>query len=264
MNSAWKAIVTTSYRPHPALVRRAEQLSRRIGAAYADRGGFSVGKLRARYGAGDVLVVKERGLEWHPGNGKEPFFFHPGMSLIRAKRLAQGQKDPMLEAAGFVRGDDVIDCTAGLGSDAIVFSFAGGPESQVTALESEFPLYLIVSTGLNEYESGWPEFTGAMRRVKMVHSDHTAHLSSLPDRSVDIVYFDPMFRAPVHDSAGIAPLRPLANAGALSEGAIAEACRVARKSVVLKERGDSGEWSRFGFTVVSKPNAPVAYGVIRI
>lgn len=258
------AIVTTPLKPSAVLEASAIGVSRRLGAEYIARNGASIVKLRDRLGGRSIIIVGMKGLEWHPANGGEPFFFHPGMSLVRSKRLAEGQRDAMLTACGFTPGDSVLDCTAGLGSDSIVFSFAGGTSTQVTALESELPLYFIVSAGLQEYVSDWPAFTDAMRRIQTKHTDHTAYLQALPDRSVDIVYFDPMFRTPVQASSGISPLRSLANANTLSEEAVAQARRVARKTVVLKERGSAEEWQRFGFSVVSKPGAPVAYGVIRI
>jgi len=256
-------VVTTPYRPSPAVAARAERTAAALGARYVERRGLSVAKLRERHGAA-VVVVGAASLEWHPAEGGAPFFFHPGMSLVRAKRLAEGRGDVMLEASAFAPGDSVVDCTAGLCSDSIVFSFAGGPDTRVTAAESEFPLYFVVSRGLAEYESGWEPFDRAMRRVGLAYADHLTLLRTLPDKSEDIVYFDPMFRDPVRASTGISPLRSLANEAAVTEEAIEEARRVARKSVVLKERGHAEEWARFGFDVVSKPNAPVAYGVIRI
>jgi len=257
-------IVTTTYKPSREIEARARETAVELGGTYAPRGGASMRKLRDRYPGASVVVIGPNTLEWHPEDGGEPFFFHPGMSLVRAKRLAAGGRDSMLEASGFAPGDAVVDCTAGLGSDAVLFSFAGGPNSRVVALESELPLHFVVSRGLRSYESGWPAFDEAMRRVEPVRADHADYLGSLPDRSVDVVYFDPMFGDPVRASSGIAPLRAFANAAPVSEEAIAEARRVARKTVVMKERGDAEVWRRFGFTVEAKPNAPVAYGVIRI
>lgn len=257
-------LVTTTYDTSEETRARALEAAAELGAEYLPRGRTSLARLKKQYPGADFVVAGRTTLEWHPAGGKEPFFFHPGMSLIRAKRLSAGNSDPMLECSGFVPGDSVIDATAGLGADAIVFSFAGGAESRITAVESETPLHFIVSRGLREYESGWDSFDQAMRRVAAVRSDHSSYLRTLPDRSVDIVYFDPMFRDPVLASRGIAPLRELANDSPLSREAIDEALRVARKSVVLKERSDSGVFRQYGFTVASNPKASIAYGVIHI
>jgi len=257
-------LVTTTYDTSAETRSRAQAAAAELGAELVSRDRESLAKLKRRYPDADFVVVGRTTLEWHPAGGREPFFFHPGMSWLRAKRLAAGERDPMLECAGFRPGDAVIDATAGLGADAIVFSFAGGEATRVTAVESETALHFIVSRGLREYESGWDEFDRAMRRVETVRSDHVAFLRTLPDRSADIVYFDPMFREPVLASRAMAPLRLLANRAPLAEEAVAEALRVARKSVVLKERAGSDLFKRFGFTVASNPNSTIAYGVIRL
>lgn len=258
-----RILVTTTYDPSPRIVARAEAAAVELGAAFAPRRRSSIARLRKEAGGGfDIVVAGANGFEWHNAAGEEPFFFHPGMSLVRAKRLAAGGADAMLRAAGFAAGDAVLDCTAGLCADAILFSFAGGPSSRVTALESEEPLHFIVKHGLREYAVGWEPFDDAMRRVEPRQDNHAEYLLSLPDDAYDIVYFDPMFREPERASSGLSPLRTFANAGAIRAETVAEARRVARKAVVLKERGASKEWERLGFRLVTKPNAAVGYGVI--
>lgn len=257
-------IVTTPYNVTAALEAEARSLAEAYNGEYIPRERSSLARLRRRYPGRPIIVAGANGLEWHSPDGEEPFFFHPSMSLVRAKRLAAGERDAMLDAAGLTPGDSVVDCTAGLGSDAIVFSFAGGAETKVTAVESQFPLYLVVAEGLKRYNSGWEEFTQAMRRVEMIHANHTDYLRSLPDRSRDIVYFDPMFRTPEAASSNLSPLRALANSGSITAEAVEEARRVARKAVVMKERGGSREWERLGFHPAGKPHSSVAYGVIQI
>jgi 16S rRNA (guanine1516-N2)-methyltransferase len=257
-------MITTTYKPAARLEAQALDFCDQLNGSYVPRAGASIAKLRQRFGHVPIVVVGTKGIEWHDRDLAEPFFFHPGMSLVRAKRLAEGGRDVMLSAADFVPGDSVLDCTAGLCADSIVFSFAGGPATRVTALESQLPLYFIVRNGLQTYVSDWEAFSEAMRRVELIHQDHMSYLRGLPDRSVDIVYFDPMFRIPENASSGLSSLRLLANGASLAEDVIAEARRVARKSIVLKERGRAEEFERFGFDVVSKPNASVAYGVIRL
>ncbi|MCI3920421.1 class I SAM-dependent methyltransferase [Paenibacillus sp. TRM 82003] len=258
-----RVVATTTYDPSPDSIARAEAAAAELGGVYAPRARFSIARLRKRYGDDvSIVVASASGFEWHDAGGAPPFFFHPGMSLVRAKRLAAGGRDAMLEAAMFAPGDAVLDCTAGLCADAILFSFAGGPGTRVTALESQYPLHFIVKHGLREYASDWEPFANAMRRVEALHREHDEYLRSLPDNAYDIVYFDPMFREPERASSGISPLRAFANAGAVRAETIEQAKRVARKAVVLKEKGQSQEWARLGFDVVSKPNAAVGYGVM--
>lgn len=226
---------------------------------------MSLPKIQSRYSPEHLVVVGNDGIHWHAGGaGNQPFFFHPGLSVVRIKRMMDGQKDAMLTACGFQPGDEVLDCTAGLASDCIVFSYAGEGLSTVTAIESQFPVYYVVSEGLQTYTADIEAVTAAMRRIRILHKDHISYLTELPDRSVDIVYFDPMFREPVRTSSGISPLRALADERILTEATVQEAKRVARKCVVLKELRDSGEFERLGFAADPRSQSKIAYGVMTI
>ncbi|MEF3302958.1 class I SAM-dependent methyltransferase [Paenibacillus sp. GYB003] len=254
-------LVTTSYSPSGETVERGKRLAAELGVRYVPRGTSSVRRLGERYGESRFLLVAERELFYH-GNDEAPLFFHPSLSFVRVKRLMNGERDALIDISGASAGDRVLDCTAGLGADAIVFSYAVGETGEVTAVESEPALYTIVREGLLAYETQLPEFNAAMRRVVMKRAHHLDVLRQLADKSVDIVYFDPMFRLPVEESSAIGPLRQLANHAPLAEEAIREAVRVARKSVVLKEGKESGEFERLGFTMRSKSRTKIAYGVI--
>ncbi len=193
-----------------------------------------------------------------------PMFFHPSLSFVRVKRLMRGEGDALIECSGAEPGDIVLDCTAGLASDSIVFSHVVGPEGRVTAIESEPALHMLIREGLSHYETHLESFNDTMRRIEVKLADHTRELEKLPDRSVDIVYFDPMFRSPIEDSSAIQPLRRLANHKALSEHAIEQARRVARKRIVLKEHRDGDEFNRLGFERLFRSGTKIAYGVIHI
>ncbi|MNJ57372.1 hypothetical protein D3C77_529580 [compost metagenome] len=71
-----------------------------------------------------------------------------------------------------------------------------------------------------------------------------------------------MFRDPVLESSSISPLRAFANNSRLETAAIVEACRVARKTVILKEKIGSGEFERLGFSVSERGQSKITYGVI--
>ncbi|WP_150268003.1 class I SAM-dependent methyltransferase [Paenibacillus tepidiphilus] len=256
-------IITTGFDPIPDIEKRALRLAEHIGADYVPRGGTSAAKLLKRYDGREILVVLQETVRLLV-SGAEPLEFHPSMGFIRAKRILKGEPDPLIEAAGMQPGDSVLDCTAGLGSDSLLFAVYGGEHSQVTALESALPLYSLLLGGMDSYVSGLAEVDGALRRIHVVHSDHYSYLQAQPDNSADIVYFDPMFRSPLTDSAAISPLRRFANPEALAEGSVAEALRVARKRVVLKEKAQSGEFTRLGFTELRRGSAKTSYGVIEL
>lgn len=256
-------IITTGEHNAPAAVERAATLAGKAGCRFAPRSRASMKRLTELYPGEDILVVLEGGARLHRP-GERPMAFHPSMSFVRAKRLLKGEKDTMLEAAGVRPGDTIIDCTAGLGSDSIMFSLGAGPEGKVIAMEDSLPLWALLSEGLAYYESGLQPFDEALRRIEPRHGHHLGLLEQMPDKSADVVYFDPMFRDPVLESSSISPLRAFANNSCLEEAAIFEACRVARRTVILKEKIGSGEFERLGFRVSGRVRSKITYGVITL
>ncbi|EJW15648.1 class I SAM-dependent methyltransferase [Paenibacillus alvei] len=256
-------IVTTGEYTSPELKERARKMAKLFGWHYAERRNQTLPRMQRRYGDDEFLVYLNDCVRYLK-LGSTELTYHPSMAYVRAKRILSGDADGMITASGIQPGDEVLDCTAGLAGDALVFAVAAGPNGRVTALESEPSLFALVHEGLQLYESGVEEVTQAMRRIQMKQADHLSMLRSLPSRSVDVVYFDPMFRSPVTSSASIDPLRTMANHEALTHEAIKEACRVARKRVVMKEVKNSEEFARLGFTRVLPSGAKLAYGVIDI
>jgi predicted methyltransferase len=253
-------LATTAISPSAAALERAERLARELGARLVRRGNRSLAQLMRRERDDRILVVSEKDVKLVPLGG-QPVFFHPGMAYLRLLRLLEGKEDPLVAVCGVQPGDAIIDCTMGLAGDAIILSWAAGDEGSVTALESERILHVLVREGLRTYEGERPELAAAMRRIRPVWADHLDYLRRLPDKSADIVYFDPMFRSGL-SGGPIDRVRGLVNASPVREEAIGEARRVARRAVVMKERRDSGEWERLGFKRIRPSNSGIAYGVI--
>lgn len=250
--------VTTSRNPDKALVSRARSVARELGGRFIPRDDAPLSELIAAHGA--VAVVEDCRVVLHYEGGQ--LFFHPGLAQVRVERLAGGGRDPMVDVMGLQPGDAVLDCTLGLGGDALVASYAVGQAGRVIGLESSEVVAGLTRIGLREYESGLPDLDAAMRRVEVVAQDHLEYLRSCPDRFFDVVYFDPMFRNPVELSHGIDGLRGLANPSPVTPEAVREARRVARRCVVLKERRGSSEFSRLGFVEVERRGRRFSYGVI--
>lgn len=256
-------LVTTSYNPSAEVLAHAQRLADTYGGRFVPRRRDSLPQIRKKFTDSAVLLVTKEEIRYYEGD--EPaHFFHPSMALVRVKRLLRGESDLMLQAAGVEEGDLVIDCTAGLASDAIVFAYAVGVSGGVTALESEPVPAMLIHEGLAAYESEIPELNNAMRRIAVRKTHHLDYLRQLAADSVDIVYFDPMFRRPIEESSAMSPLRTHANAEAVSLEALEEARRVARKSIVLKEHRDSREFARLGFEQVLRSTTKTTYGVIRL
>ncbi|OXM16479.1 class I SAM-dependent methyltransferase [Paenibacillus herberti] len=258
-------IVTTTDYPSELMLEMAARLAKELNARLTPRRRRTLGQLAEQAGDRELLVVTSTQLRYYGGPQEPPFYFHPSMAYVRVKRLRKGEADPLVSLSGCQPGDQVLDCTAGLAGDSFVFSYATGPEGGVTALESEPVLHAIVREGLQQYESELEDANAALRRITPVLADHADFLKGLPDKSYDIVYFDPMFRDPVHESSSIGPLRGLANPDPLHPGIVREAVRVARRTVIIKETNNSPEFDRLGFVRCPvKKTSAVGYGVIQV
>lgn len=256
--------VTTSYHPTSSELELAKRLAGRLSCRFVERRQSSIQRLQRQYGEQDHVVVTTEGARYFPLGSAHPFFFHPSTAQVRLKRLLQDEPDALIVSTGVQPGDVVIDCTAGLGSESILLSYGSGVAGRVTALESEPMVALLVEEGLKTYCSGLQVIDDAMRRIKVHCADHLDYLRQLADDSADIVYFDPMFRKTIDETSSIVPLKAIANYGELRQEAVAQACRVARRRVVLKENRDGQEFERLGFRMTYRQNTKIAYGVIDV
>ncbi|MFH0347550.1 class I SAM-dependent methyltransferase [Bacillus vallismortis] len=254
-------MITTSYRPSEHTVKTAKLLSKELDMPYCGRNKQTVENL-LKSAERDLLVVGKERFELYTKQGAK-FFFHPNTAMFRAKRFLRGEREPMLRAAGLSEGDTFLDCTLGLGSDAIIASMAVGETGSVIGIEKNHLVSVLVRTGLHSWQTGIGELQAAMSRIQVKNGDCYEYIKQLPDNSFDVIYFDPMFHEPVETSDGIAPLRNFAEDSALDEGCIKEAVRAARKSVVLKDHWKSPRFEQFGFNVTKRKTALFHYGVIQ-
>ncbi|GIQ67672.1 class I SAM-dependent methyltransferase [Xylanibacillus composti] len=254
---------TTSHKVTEQLEAEAIRLADCYKGQYAPRGDLSVAGWLGKRQTDGAFILTNNGLRYSSKEG-QPLFFHPNMAYVRLQRVVRGGHDPLLKAVQAESGDHIVDCTAGFAADAIMLAHAVGPRGSVTALESAREMYILVKEGLRSYTSDWPELQEAMSRIQLQHADYAQWLRSRPDDSCDMIYFDPMFEQPVEASASISPLRALANPAPLDLSSVQEACRVARKRVVLKDRKGSGAFDRLGFSLTGTSSNQVAYGVITL
>lgn len=254
-------IVTTTERPPEEIVLRALRLAAELQVPYIPRSNKTIKSIHSGQDEEEIIVVSRRDVRLLTKD-QQPFFFHPSMAIVRLKRLMAGGTDTLLTLSDAKAGDTVIDCTAGLCSDALVFSYAVGLQGRVIAMEASQPLHVVVREGLRIYETGIPEIDTALRSIEAVHGNHKELLSQMEDKSADIVYFDPMFEKPISTSSNLVPLRSKAFGQPLSEEAVKEAIRIARKKVILKDHRDSGQFERLGFSRIRVSSSAVTYGVI--
>lgn len=254
-------IVTTSARTTEELNEKAKKTAEELGAVFVKRNKKGIRDIQAE-SASDCLVVGKERLELYRSGGDRPFFFHPNLAFIRIKRLMDGGTDPYIQTAGITAGTTVLDCTLGLGADAVTAAYAAGPEGNVTACETEPLLAFMVKEGLKEWQSGSDDIDRAMRSVRVIQEPYLDVLKCLPANSFDVVYFDPMFEQPIEGSKGIEALGRFAARDSLTEQAVMEAKRVAAKRVVLKDHYQSSVFAACGFQVQIRKSAKFHYGFI--
>ncbi len=256
-------IVTTVRKPNLDIKRLAEEISAKLNAKFVVRKDFSFDALKNTHGVENILLVKKNSLSVINSAGE--FFFHPNTAHLRIKNLREGDGDRLVDALNISAGSKILDCTLGLGSDAIVASFIAGSAGKVVALEKNPLVAEIVRHGLKNFSDDSPHILEAMRRVEVINIAAENFLPSCAENSFDVVYFDPMFRRPVKKSSGINPLRPLAEKSPLTPEIVREACRVAKFRVVMKEHAGSSEFERLGFKIADGGKySSVTFGIIEL
>jgi predicted methyltransferase len=254
-------IVTTAGRTNQQIIEKAMEIAQQIEVPFIQRKKKSIVALQQEVNSDCMVVGKER-LELFPQGANQPFFFHPNSAMFRIKRLAKGEHDPFAEAAKLSKGMTFLDCTLGLASDSIVASYLVGEEGKVTGTEAQKYLAYIVGEGLRTWDSGLTVMNSAMARINVVHSRSMDYLKTLPDNSVDCVYFDPMFDESILESDGIKALGQIAIYDDLEEEMIEEAMRVAKHRVLLKDHYKSKRFEQFGFTVFRRKTAKFHFGFL--
>ncbi|WP_409301243.1 class I SAM-dependent methyltransferase [Peribacillus sp. SCS-155] len=255
--------VTTGGRTDEAGMRAAREIAIKLGVDFVPRDKKSIQELQSSRQE-DCLVAGRNRLELYRINESQPFFFHPNIGMLRIKRLIKGEDDPFIEASGITEGSHVLDCTLGLGADAMVASFAAGVSGRVDGVEENPFLAFLVEKGLSEFRSGNEEIDKAMRKIHIHAENHLDFLKKCGKNEYDVVYFDPMFDENIPESDGIRTLTYFASFHKITDEIIQEARRVARQRVVLKDHFRSERFNQFGFKVIVRKTSKFHYGYIEV
>ncbi len=256
-----KVIVTTAGRPDEESFQLAKQISEELHVRYVPRKKRSVAKIGNLYQANVIVAGKNR-FEYYAKGSSTPFFFHPDTAAFRLKRLERGETEPFIESCGLQPGDSFLDCTLGIGSDAIIASFAVGESGKVVGVEVDPIISYLVRRGLKEYETTDPVLKQAMERIQVIHAEAVEFLKKQPDSSFDVVYLDPMFEETIEESNNFESLREVGSHHPLTEEWVKEAYRVAKKRVVLKAHFRSTHFEDLGFERKVRLTSKFHYGVL--
>ena len=183
------------------------------------------------------------------GGGAE-FRLHGGIGVLRLRNVLGGGNDALCQSCGIRQGDVFVDATAGQCQDALIAAAAVGESGRVIAFEASPLLWAVtssrpVSTGDANVDRMLNE------RIEVRLGEAAELLRRMPDRSADVIYFDPMWQVPSKASPSFGVLRKLAHNGRLNTEAIREARRVARRAVVVMDQPGGEELERLGLPVVS-------------
>ena len=170
--------VTTPFRPTPEALSAARDAALRRALPFQPRATRSLDEVAADAGADALLVLGGFASLWVAGAEQR---WHPGMGGLRAKRFLAGERitgDSFLEAARLRPGDAVLDCTLGLGADALVAAAAVGPGGRVVGLEGSPAAGRLGRRGVRP-----PPRRGRRPASRSIAADHATWLRSPPDRA---------------------------------------------------------------------------------
>jgi SAM-dependent methyltransferase len=233
--------VTTSAQPNAELTTQAQAAARHWGVPFFPRRPKESITPWFDSHAHALLVFGHDGVTLWDREGHHGF--HGGMAHLRRRRLAAGEEDTFVRVAELRKGDAVLDCTLGLGQDALVASLAVGPQGRVVGVEKSLALSALAAEGLKTYELG-PDSC----RIEVVHADAHEYLRTLPAQSFDVVFFDPMFAKPRKAQPGFNVLRRFADYAPLTPEALQEGRRVARRWVVVKGARHTNDLKKLGLS----------------
>jgi 16S rRNA (guanine1516-N2)-methyltransferase len=227
----------------------ARELAERFGLVAQPRADRVIRELVEAAGGAAVLVLsKGRADLVHRGR---VFRASVGMGFLRLVRARQGEVDPLVRAAGLKAGELVLDATLGVAGDALVAAHATG--AKVIGLEASPVLAAFVAAGLRRLLVA---ARVAAERIEVRCGDHRAELHKMPDRSVDVVLFDPMFRTAGQAGALFDLVRELGDPAPLEPNTLREARRVARRGVLVKDAPPGRELTRLGLEPLPSRRSP--------
>ena len=167
----------------------------------------------------DALVVTRQGLALKVA-GKQ-MSWHPG--LLHALRES-GSRHPWIQLGDIKIGDQILDCTLGLGTDARFISEI--TKERVLGIEQSLAIFLISQEGLKNCDAQID-----------IHFGRCLDLLQQQDKdSFDVVIADPMF--PKHlekQSHSLSIVRHFGSYEPLNIDWLTEAKRVARRYVLVKD-----------------------------
>lgn len=255
-------IAATTISDAPGLIReKAKERAKALAIPYLERED-KLEEMAEKYKAEGFLIYGRRLPSFKTKDGE--YHFHLGTSVLRTRQILAGNEDRLCRLLPKEGPCRVLDCTFGHANDSTTISWFLGDRGSVTALEKSTAPYEIGRAGIESYQDKDPALTDAVRRIYLIHADFKEYLKNIPEKSFDVVYFDPMFRHPVQAKVNdMTGFREAAAYDKLDDETILLAMRAARARVIVKERPFSLLFKKDFFTrIEAKKGQTTAYGVI--
>ncbi len=257
-------IITTSLDETDKLVQKAKELAQQLGLTYYVRNKKTIKWLQANVDTDVFVVNQNRGLSYYH-EGDDEVFYHPNMARLRIKQLRNQQLDGLVTACQLKPGMSFLDCTLGLGSDTLVALHQVGERGQVIGIEKSFPLSVIIKEGVTQYLKKEPEDAALLENLTIINADNLEYMKKMPNKSVDVVYFDFMFEKTVESSAGIGVIKPVVSYDQLTAEHVKEAKRIATTRIVIKSSHKNSNIEALGFEVTKQnKKRHFLFGVIEL
>ncbi len=252
-----RIIVTTSHKPDLQQVIKAKALASELGGRYILR------RHLIFYPGESVIIIEKNGISAVKDDQK--LFFHPSLAILRKSNIESDEEDYLISSLKLNGDESVLDCTMGLGSEALLISHFL-PHGKVTCLESSKIIKIIVEDGMkNALERNIPAWIlDAITKIEIIEADYKDFVRKT-ERAFDCVYVDPMFEHPDYASTAINKLRPFADHSGIDPEDVEAIKRIAKKRIVVKARWNDTIFERYRFdSVVGSMKSNVGYGVIEL
>jgi len=250
-----RMIVTTSHKPDRRQVLKALELAKQLNVKYVSRR-----HLVQREGEAMLIVESDRISALKDG---KRLFFHPSLAIIRRANIRSGERDYLIESLDLKGDERILDCTLGLGSEAILIAYFL-PRGKVIGLENSPLIKIVVEEGMKHANFPQKWVTEAVKKIEVFKADYKEYIRKTEEK-FDCVYVDPMFEHPGYSSSAINSLRPFADNSTIDTKDIEVMKRIAKKRIVVKARWNDSVFERYEFDrVIGSSKSGVGYGVIEI
>ena len=126
--------VTCSARADSTLCRRAVAIAQELESPYWDRPDGPLDDFIDTQQLDALIVVGQRDIVVHTPHAR--LRHHPNAAVLRVVNMLRDRRDAFVNLAQLMPGDHVLDCTCGMGADAIAAAHAVGESGAVRALEA--------------------------------------------------------------------------------------------------------------------------------